>query len=88
MAEKFGVDGAFRQSTAVYREILAVSSAAVLMYYFGNVFLADTAFSCNQDSKVGWGYSYGRLQGLVQSRIISDYVESVFDSLQLLCIHI
>ena len=81
MTEKFGIDGAFRQSTAVDREILAVSSAAVLMYYLGNVFLADTAFSSDQDRKVGRGYSYGCLQGLVQSRIVSDYVESVFDSL-------
>ena len=87
MPEKLGIDGPFRDASAVDRQKLAVLSAAVLMDYAGNVFLAGTAFSGDEHREVGRCHCNCSFNGPVEHGIISDDVIFVFYSLKFLGIH-
>ena len=74
MAEELRVDRSFRNSSAVYREVLSSLAGTVLVDDPGYVLLSDTAFSGNKDCDVGRGYCDSDLKSTVQCRIVADYI--------------
>ena len=78
MSEKFRIDSPFRNRPAVDREIFSCPAAAVLMYYLGDILLADTALAADQDGKVRRSDRDRYLQSPVEKMVVAYNVEFIF----------
>lgn len=79
MTEQFGINRSFGYSTTVYSNVCPMLTRAIGMYNLRKHLFTDTTFTSNQYRKVSRSYPYRHLQGFVQSRIITNYVESLFE---------
>ena len=88
MAEKLRVDGTFRDSAAVDRDILPMLAAAVLMDNLGEMLLAHAALAGDEHREVGGSHLDGNVYRAVQPFGISDNAELEFHLLNVCCDHV
>ena len=74
MAEEFRVNQFLGQGAAVHHEEGVLPAGAVLVDDARHTLLAHAAFSLNEHTQAGGGKLHGRLQRLVQGRIVADDV--------------
>ena len=77
-AEKLGIDGSFRDGSAVDCEIFPALSRTVLMNDLRDILLSHTAFTRHEHSDVGRRNGNSDLKRTVQRRIVADDVIFVF----------
>ena len=78
MSEKFRIDSPFRNRPTVDCKIFSCPPAAVLMYYLGDILLADTALAADQDGKVRRSDRDRYLQSPVEKMVVAYNVEFIF----------
>ena len=78
MTEKFGIDGAFRDSATVDGKIVLVFSRTILMYDLRNDIFTGSALTINQDGKVGAGNLNRNLNRAIEMRVVTYYLKSLF----------
>ena len=79
MTEKFGVDGAFRNSAAVHGKIFFSFAKTVVVNDAGKDFFADTVLSGDQDGQIHGRNFEGNLDGTVQRLAITHNVVALLD---------
>ena len=85
--EEFAFYGPLRYSPAIDGKVFSRPPEAVLMYDFRYVLLADSAFTDDKHGQVCRRHGNSGFQGPVQRSVVSDYVELVLQSYQILCFH-
>ena len=81
MPEKFRVDGAFGDGTAVDGEIRSVLASGEGVNNLREMLFADTRFPCYKDAKVGLCHLQGNLYTTIEQRTVADNAEPLFDML-------
>ncbi len=81
MTEQFGIDQFLGEGAAVDDEETGAAAGGILMDDPRDVFLADTALPENDHAQVRRGELDGRLQRLVQRRIVADDIVFVLQCL-------
>ena len=86
MAEKFRINGTFRNRSAVDGNVRPVLPAAKLVDDLRKTFLTNTALSRHQYGKVGRSHLHGYIYRAVQSLGIADDAEPQLHALYF-CLH-
>ena len=81
VSEKLGIHEFLGEGAAVHDEEIVVPAVRILMDNPCEVFLADTAFAQDDYAQVRGRELHGRLQRLIQGRIVADDVVFVFQCL-------
>ena len=78
VAEKFRIDRAFRNGSAVHGNVVSVFAGAVRMNDLRKELLAYSAFAGHQYRKIGRSDPQGYFESAVQTFVVTDDPEALF----------